>query len=86
MLRVDPDIAYHKLDINPNVKLVKQKSRCMNLDCRAHVQAEVDRLLIVIFIKEAMYPMWVSNIVAVLKRMIILWCALILLISIRLTQ
>lgn len=67
MPRVDPEVAYHKLDVNPNVKPVKQKPVRMNPDYKTQVQAKVDRLLSIKFIEKAKYMWWVSNIVVVLK-------------------
>lgn len=46
MLRVNPEVACHRLDINPNAKLVKKKPRRMNLNRRAQVQAKVKCLSI----------------------------------------
>lgn len=42
---VDPDVACHKLDINPNTKLVKHKPKRMNPDRSSQVQTEVEKLL-----------------------------------------
>lgn len=68
MSRCPELVACHKLDVNSNAKPVKQKPRRMDLDRRARVQAEVDRLLLVNFSEEAKYSRWVSNIVAVPKK------------------
>lgn len=39
-LGVDSEVACHKLDINPNAKLINYKPRRMNLDKKAQVQAK----------------------------------------------
>ena len=52
MLGIDPDVACHKLAINPNVKLVHQKNRHHGLEQSTTIKVEIEKLLKVGFIEE----------------------------------
>ena len=62
-----PSIAFHKLNLDPHHRPVKQKCRIFNQDCYDAIEEEVDRLLATGFIREVVYPDWVSIIVLVKK-------------------
>ena len=65
---VSRDIIEHKLDIDPKIKLKKQKLRKMSDDKVAAVKAEVQRLLDAKVIREVKYPTWLANTVPVKKK------------------
>ncbi|KAH9681849.1 hypothetical protein KPL71_027115 [Citrus sinensis] len=67
MSGIPPFTFYHKLDVNPHHKPVKQKRRTFNEERYDTIEQEVDRLLAAIFIRKAVYPDWVSNVVPVTK-------------------
>lgn len=65
--QVDLEVAYHILDVNPNVKPFMQKTRrIIQIDMLKYWPRWI--LLAVIFIKDAKYPKWLSNIVAVPRK------------------
>ncbi|XP_059454999.1 uncharacterized protein LOC132185214 [Corylus avellana] len=64
---IDPKDIVHHLNINPEVKLVKQKRRKFAPDRNMAIAEEVDNLLKAQFIEEAYYPDWLSNVVMVKK-------------------
>lgn len=68
MLGVDHNLAFHKLDVDPSAKPVRQRPRRMAPDRWQKVNEEIDRLLSVGFIKQVEYPKWIFNIVAVPKK------------------
>jgi hypothetical protein len=57
-----------KLQVNPNVKPMKQKLRKMLEEKIEAVKAEVQCLLDVGFIREVRYPKWLANVVMVHKK------------------
>jgi hypothetical protein len=65
---VDRSFIEHKLNIDPSVKLRKQKLRKMSDDKVIAVQSEVQRLLDATVIREVMYPKWLANTVSVKKK------------------
>ena len=60
--------AEHSLQLVPNSKPVKQTIRRISGPKRAAVEAEVDRLLAAVFIREIKKSQWVANPVLVEKR------------------
>jgi hypothetical protein len=56
------------LQVNPNMKLKKQKLHKMSEEKIEAVKAEVQRLLDIGFIREVTYPQWLANIVMVHKK------------------
>lgn len=65
---VDPEVACHKLAVDPSAKPIKQRLRKMNPRITPQIEEEVQKLLDAGFIRPSLYPKWVSNIVAVPKR------------------
>ena len=55
MIRISPVHASHKLNVVSSAKPVKQRVRCSHLDRHQVIQAEVDNLLKVGFIREVKY-------------------------------
>ncbi|XP_052189931.1 uncharacterized protein LOC127799744 [Diospyros lotus] len=68
MVGIDPNIMQHRLNINPNYKLVRQKRRLMTTERYMALKEEVDKVLASGFISEAHYPTWVANPVLVKKK------------------
>ena len=56
MVGIHLEIMCHWLNINPHVKLVRQKQRALDADHYKALQDEVDRLLKIGFIRESYYP------------------------------
>ena len=67
MKGVDPNLIYHRLNIDPRIPARRQKRRHLNPERAQALKDEVDRLIGVGFIREAKYPDWVSNPVLVPK-------------------
>ena len=67
MVGIHPDVMFHRLNIDPQAKLVRQKQRALDADHYNALQDEVDSLLKIGFIRESYYPDWLSNLVLVLK-------------------
>ena len=65
---LDPRVATHKLAIDPQHRPVKQPPRLLRPEFQDQVIAEVDKLIIADFIKEAKYTEWLANIVPVEKK------------------
>ena len=67
-LGVSRDIIEHKLDIDPEFKLKKQKLQKLDEDRVHAVKAEVQRLLDAKVIREVQFTTWLANIVMVMKK------------------
>ena len=67
MLGIDGDVIEHHLNVDPMKKLVQQKRRVFSLERNKAVMEEVEKLLIVGFIREVYYLEWLANIVMVKK-------------------
>ena len=61
-------LAFHKLNIIPATKPIRQKVRHFHPYCHQIIQTEVDNLLRACFIKEVKYPEWLANVVVVPKK------------------
>ncbi|XP_077230166.1 uncharacterized protein LOC143863373 [Tasmannia lanceolata] len=64
---ISPEVAVHKLSVNPTHKPVQQKKRNFAVERQAHIKVEVEKLLQARFIREIWYPEWLSNVVMVKK-------------------
>ncbi|KAL0444480.1 UNVERIFIED_CONTAM: hypothetical protein Slati_2170700 [Sesamum latifolium] len=64
---IDPKVITHHLNIDPSIKLVKQKKRHFGPEKDRIIQAEVDKLMAVGHIEEIQFPEWLSNVVLVPK-------------------
>ena len=60
--------ASHKLNVVSSAIPVKQRVRRSHPDCHQIIQAEVNNLLKVRFIREVKYPEWLANVVVVPKK------------------
>jgi len=68
MLGLDPRVAMHRLNINTDVKPVKQQQRWFRPEVMEVIQSEVRKLIDSGFIREEQHPDWVANIVPVAKK------------------
>ena len=68
MIGINPVHASHKLNVVLSARLVRQRIRRSHPDCHQVIQAEVDNLLKVGFIREVKYPEWLANVVVVPKK------------------
>ena len=58
---IDPEVMCHRLNLDSNKKLVRQKMREMDAEQYQALKDKVDKLLNCDFIKESFYPSWVAN-------------------------
>ena len=65
---INPVDASHKLNVISLARPVRQKIRHFHLDRYHVIQAEVDKLLAVGFIREIKYLKWLANVVVVSKK------------------
>ena len=66
---LDPRVAMHRLNINTDIKPVKQQQRRFRPEIMEAIQLEVKKLIDSGFIREEQHPDWVANIVPVARRM-----------------
>ena len=64
---IDPSIISLKLNVNPCLRLIKQKRRIFAPERNNAIMEEVDKLLTANFIREVFYPDWLANVVMVKK-------------------
>jgi hypothetical protein len=69
MLGLDPQVATHKLAIDPRFRPVKQQPHRFHPELQDDIIAKVEKLINVGFIKEVQYPRWLTNIVPIMKKM-----------------
>ena len=55
---IDPTVACHRLNIDPSITPKVQKQRKLSPHVREKVNAEIERLKNVGFIREVVYPTW----------------------------
>ncbi|XXG88145.1 hypothetical protein AAC387_Pa12g0394 [Persea americana] len=65
---LDPKIAVHKLNMQENVRPVKQGQRRFRPDVMDKIEQEVQKLKNVGFIRKEQHPEWLANIVPVTKK------------------
>ena len=68
MTDISPTHASHKLNVVPSARSVRQRVRRFHLNRHQIIQAEVDNLLDVGFIREVKYPELLANVVVVPKK------------------
>ncbi|KAL0416413.1 UNVERIFIED_CONTAM: Pro-Pol polyprotein [Sesamum latifolium] len=66
---IDPKVITHHLNIDPDIKPVKQKKRHFEPEKDKIIQTEVDKLMAARHIEEIQFPEWLSNVVLVPKPM-----------------
>ena len=67
MLRIDPLVVVHRLNVSPPFPPIYQKKRVFALNQDQAIAEEVHKLLEVDFIREVYYPDWLANVVMVKK-------------------
>lgn len=65
---LDPEIACHKLHIEPAAKSVIQKRRHFTPERVTIIEVKIDKLLEAEFIEEVAYSAWLANVVLVVKN------------------
>ena len=64
---ISPKIIQHKLNVDPERKLIQQRQKAFALERDQAITEEVTKLLTVGFIHEVYYPDWLANVVLVKK-------------------
>ena len=64
---ISPEVIQHRLNVDPNRKLVQQRRRAFAPERDQAVAEEVTKLLTAGFIREVYYPEWLANVVLVKK-------------------
>ncbi|KAL0402351.1 UNVERIFIED_CONTAM: hypothetical protein Slati_4265000 [Sesamum latifolium] len=64
---IDPGVITHHLNLDPTIKLIKQKKRYFGPEKDKIIQGEVNKLLTAGHIREIQFPEWLSNVVLVPK-------------------
>ena len=64
---INPVIMCHRLKLDIDRKLVRQKQCVMDVERYQALKGEVDKLLTCDFIKESFYPSWLANPILVKK-------------------
>ncbi|XP_057808481.1 uncharacterized protein LOC131022958 [Salvia miltiorrhiza] len=65
---IDRELAEHRLNVDPTIKPVKQKTRHFGTEKDAAIREQIQALLEAGHIMEVQYPDWVSNAVMVEKK------------------
>ena len=68
MVRINPTVASHELNIIPTVRPVRQKVRCFHPDRHQIIQTKVDNLLRAGFIRQVKYHEWLANMVVIPRK------------------
>ncbi|XP_058076372.1 uncharacterized protein LOC131224953 [Magnolia sinica] len=68
MLGISPDVIVHRLNVDLDHRLVKQKRRALDSERYSAIVNEVLKLLSVKFIEEVHYPDWIANVVLMKKE------------------
>ena len=64
---IDPLAICHRLNVDPSIRLIKQKKRLFAPHRNQAIFDEVEKLLTAGFIREVYYPDWLANVVMVKK-------------------
>ena len=68
VLGIDPGLACHQLNVNPEAVPRKQPPRPSSKDHAKTIKTEVNKLKQAGAIKEIFYPEWLANIVVIKKK------------------
>ena len=68
MTGIDPAIAVHRLQVDPDHPPVKQKRRKIAPERNRAVNEEIQKLLDIGSVREVHYPDWLANIIVVRKK------------------
>ena len=63
MLRIDPSVIVHKLNVSPFFPFICQKKRVFMQELDKAIAKEVHKLQEAKFIQEVYYPNWLANVV-----------------------
>src|SRR3954470_4014817 len=66
---LDPQVATHRLNIDPEKKPFKQPQRRFRPAMMEAIETEVKKLIDSGFIREEQHPDWVANVIPVAKKM-----------------
>ncbi|KAI3461712.1 hypothetical protein Pfo_018375 [Paulownia fortunei] len=67
LVGIPPELAHHQLNVNPNMKPIKQKKKTFGLERSQHIKEDVNKLLAAKYIYLVQYPEWLANVVLVPK-------------------
>ena len=67
MLGISMKVIQHRLNVDPEKKLVQQRRRVFTPERNQAITDEVNKLLLEGFIQEVYYPDWLANVVLVKK-------------------
>lgn len=65
---LDPKVDVHRLAVSNDATPVKQSQRRVRPELLPKIEAEIDKLRNCGFIREVKYPVWLANIVVVMKK------------------
>ncbi|XP_073022575.1 uncharacterized protein [Primulina eburnea] len=65
---ISPEYALHHLNVNPQMKPIKQKKRSFGPEKNKHIAEEVEKLIRANYIRPVSYPEWLANVVLVPKN------------------
>ncbi|BFG37668.1 hypothetical protein CerSpe_239420 [Prunus speciosa] len=65
---LDPKVDVHHLVVKPRTRPIKQTQRRFRRELLGQIEAKVNKLITVGFIREVKYPTWITNIVPVKKK------------------
>ncbi|CAL2240537.1 unnamed protein product [Prunus armeniaca] len=68
MLGIDPSVACHRLNVDPNHPTHQQRQMMFALERNQVISDEVDRFLEVGFIRDVWCKSWISNVVVMAKK------------------
>ncbi|KAL0387509.1 UNVERIFIED_CONTAM: hypothetical protein Sradi_2632700 [Sesamum radiatum] len=64
---INLEVIVHKLNMDPQAKLVKQKKRSFGMEHNRIIEEEVQKLLKAGYVDEVQYTEWLSNVVVMPK-------------------
>ncbi|CAL2265601.1 unnamed protein product [Prunus armeniaca] len=68
MSGLDPIVVVHQFVVKPGTHPIKQTQRHFSPELLGQIEAEVDKLITIEFIREVKYPIRILNIVPVKKK------------------
>ena len=69
-----PGLVVHTFNVDPKAKLVAQPARVFQIEIEKQIVKDVQKLLVVCFIKPIQHLWWLSNMVPVRKKNKQIWC------------
>ncbi|KAL5583444.1 hypothetical protein UlMin_015886 [Ulmus minor] len=68
MTGIDPEVAVHRLQVDPEYRPIKQKRRKFASERNKIINDEIQKLIDVGSVREVQYPEWLANVVVVQKK------------------